>query len=133
MSQLQPLPNTKTAIETDVASAVEALRKLMVQPIKEELETLVADELHYGHSDADLEDKATFIETLISKKSDFLSIDLSEQTINVYNDTAVVRHILSADTFDDEIPRTIKLLILAVWHLQNGKWKIVARQAVKML
>ena len=133
MSQLQPLHNTKLTIETDVASAVEALRKLMVQPIKEELEALVADELHYGHSDADLEDKATFINTLMTKKSDFLSIDLSDQTINVYNETAVVRHVLLADTFDDEIPRTIKLLILSVWNLQNSKWKIVARQAVKML
>ena len=133
MSQLQQLHNTKLTVETDVASAVEALRKLMVQPIKEELEALVADELHYGHSDADLEDKATFINTLMTKKSDFLSIDLSEQTINVYNETAVVRHVLRADTFDDEVPRTIKLLILSVWNLQNGKWKIVARQAVKML
>ena len=133
MSQLQPLPSTKLIIEADVASAVEALRKLMVQPIKEELEALVADELHYGHSDADLENKATFINTLITKKSDFLSIDISDQTINMYDETAVVRHVLRADTFDDQIPRTIKLLILSVWHLQNGKWKIVARQAVKML
>ena len=133
MSQLQPPSNKISAVEAEVASAVEALRKLMVQPIKEELEALVADELHYGHSDADLEDKATFIETLISKKSDFISIDLSQQTINVYNDTAVVRHVLHADTYDDEIPRSIKLLILSVWHLQNGMWKIVARQAVKML
>ena len=133
MSQLQPLPSTKLIIEADVASAVEALRKLMVQPIKEELEALVADELHYGHSDADLENKATFINTLITKKSDFLSIDISDQSINMYDETAVVRHVLRADTFDDQIPRTIKLLILSVWHLQNGKWKIVARQAVKML
>lgn len=133
MPQVQPLSTIKLAIEADVASAVEALRKLMVQPIKEELEALVADELHYGHSDADLEDKPTFINTLITKKSNFLSIDLTQQTINIYNDTAVVRHVLRADTFDDEIPRTIKLLILSVWNLQNDKWIIVARQAVKML
>ena len=133
MAQIPPLPTSNLSVEADVASAVEALRKLMVQPIKEELEALVADELHYGHSDADLEDKATFIKTLMTKKSDFLSIDISDQTINVYDKTAVVRHVLRAETFDDQIPRTIKLLILSVWNLQNGGWKIVARQAVKML
>ena len=133
MSQAEADTNTNLAVEAAVASAVEALRKLMVQPIKEELEALVADEMHYGHSDADLENKATFINTLMTGKSDFLSIDLSEQTINVYNDTAIVRHVLKANTYDDKISRTIKLLILSVWNLQDSKWKIVARQAVKML
>lgn len=130
--------NTDTIIKNEnaenaVAIAVESLRKLMIDPIKKELEALVADELHYGHSDGDLEDKATFIETLLSKKSDFLSITLSQQTINMYEDTAVVRHLLKAATYDDQVSRNIQLLILSVWHLQNNQWKIVARQAVKLL
>ncbi len=129
MDSNQPDSKEKLA----VAVAVENLRQLMVSPDKEALEAIVGAELHYGHSDGDLEDKATFIETLISSKSDFLSIELSDQTITMYKDTAVVRHVLQAETYDDQIPRTIKLLILAVWHLQNGSWKIVARQAIKML
>lgn len=114
-----------------VENAVENLRLLMITPDKEALDALVGAELHYGHSDGDLEDKATFIETLMSKKSDFLSIELSQQTINLYSNTAVVRHILKAATFDDQIPRNIKLLILSVWNRSNDSWKIVARQAVK--
>lgn len=132
MSNRETLINNKNA-ESAVANAVESLRKLMVTPIKEKLEVLVAEELHYGHSDGDLEDKATFIETLVSKKSDFLSIDLSQQTIHIYGDTAVVRHLLKAATYDDQVSRNIQLLILSVWNLQNNQWKIVARQAVKML
>ncbi len=127
--------NTKSvaipALEIEVANAVETLRKLMVTPVKSELESIVAEELHYGHSDGELEDKATFIETLISKKSDFLSITLSGQTINVYDGTAVVRHILQAQTYDAQILRNIKLMILSIWYKQNGTWKIVARQSVK--
>lgn len=128
-----PDNNINIKDEQAVSTAVENLRRLMVTPVEAELELIVAEELHYGHSDGDLEDKATFINTLMSKKSDFLSIKLSEQTIKVYANTAVVRHILQADTFDDQIPRTIKLLILAVWNLQDDRWKIVARQAVKLL
>ena len=129
----QPLINTKIGTETDVAKAVEKLRNLMISPNQTELEALLGDELHYGHSDGDLEDKATFIKSLLSKKSDFLSINLSAQTINLYVETAVVRHILEAATYDDQINRNIKLLILSVWNLHNGNWKIVARQAVKIL
>ena len=135
MPHFQSSFNTKViaiqAVEIEVANAVESLRKLMVTPVKSELEAIVADELHYGHSDGELEDKATFIETLISKKSDFLSITLSGQTINVYDGTAVVRHILQAQTNDGQILRNIKLMILSIWHKQNGSWKIVARQSVK--
>jgi len=124
-------PVALRAVEIEVADAVESLRKLMVTPVKSELEAIVADELHYGHSDGELEDKATFIETLISKKSNFLSITLSGQTINVYDGTAVVRHILQAQTNDAQILRNIKLMILSIWHQQGGNWKIVARQSVK--
>ena len=116
-----------------VAEAVENLRQLMVSPNEEGLEAIVAEELHYGHSDGDIEDKATFIATLVNKKSDFLFIELSQQTINIYGETAVVRHVLKAATFDDQISRNIQLLILSVWNRQMGNWKIVARQAVKML
>ena len=135
MPHFQSSFNTKVialqAVEIEVANAVESLRKLMVTPVKSELEAIVADELHYGHSDGELEDKATFIETLVSKKSDFLSITLSGQTINVYDSTAVVRHILQAQTNDGQILRNIQLMILSIWHKQNGSWKIVARQSVK--
>ena len=135
MSQSQSSFNTKviasSVIEIEVANAVESLRKLMVTPVKSELEAIVAAELHYGHSDGEVEDKVTFIETLISKKSDFLSITLFGQTINVYDGTAVVRHILQAQTNDGQILRNIQLMVLSIWHNQNGSWKIVARQSVK--
>ena len=129
----QPLININLNTEKEVAEAVENLRKLMIYPDQIELEAILGNELHYGHSDGDLEDKATFIKSLLSKKSDFISISLSAQTINLYGATAVVRHILEAATYDDKINRNIKLLILSVWNLQNANWKIVARQAVKIL
>lgn len=124
---------TNAGMEKKVARAVENLRTLMITPNQTELEALLGDELHYGHSDGDLENKATFIESLLGKKSDFLSINLSGQTIDLYGETAVVRHVLEAATYDDKIHRNIKLGILSVWHLQNDEWKIVARQAVKLL
>lgn len=133
MTEKKPSLHTNTETAKKVAEAVENLRTLMITPIQNELEIILADELHYGHSDGELEDKATFIQSLLSKKSDFLSINLIEQTINLYAETAVVRHILEAATYDDKINRNIKLLILSVWNLQNGNWKIVARQAVKIL
>jgi ketosteroid isomerase-like protein len=117
----------------DVASAVEKLRTLMVQPDKKALDELVSASLSYGHSSGKVEDKASFIEALVSGTSDFTDITLSDQTINVVDQTAIVRHTLSANTNDaGKGPASVKISVLTVWIKEKGKWKLLARQAVKM-
>jgi hypothetical protein len=49
----------------------------------------------------------------------------------VVGNTATVRHILSAKTFDNKVPGTVRLEILLVWVKSHGSWKLLARQAVK--
>ncbi|WP_114783445.1 nuclear transport factor 2 family protein [Botryobacter ruber] len=118
--------------EKDVAAAVEALRKAMVDADKKKLEALTASDLSYGHSSGKLEDKATFVETIVSGKSDFVSIDLKDQTVKVSGNTALVRHQLSGETNDGGTPGTVKLGVLLVWQKQQGQWKLLARQAYKL-
>jgi ketosteroid isomerase-like protein len=89
-------------------------------------------QLSYGHSSGKVEGKDSFIESLINGKSDFVSIDLSDQTITVNNNTAIVRHILNAATNDGGKPGTVKLSILLVWQKQGKQWRLLARQAVKL-
>jgi len=115
-----------------VAAAVEALRKAMVDPDRETLSRLTMEQLSYGHSSGVVQDKAAFIEALTSGKSDFVSIELSQQTITVVEKTAVVRHILSAVTNDGGKPGQVKIAILLVWQRQEGDWRLLARQAVKL-
>jgi hypothetical protein len=119
--------------EQSVAAAVESLRKAMIDPEKATLDALVLDELTYGHSSGVIQDKATFEEALLSKSSDFVTIDLSQQTIKVVGNTAWVRHILSATTNDGGKPGTTHLSILLIWLKQKGQWRLLARQAVKVV
>jgi len=118
--------------EKAVATAVEKLRLAMIDANKTELENAVADKLSYGHSGGHIDDKKEFVEKLVSGKSDFVTIDLTEQTISVSGKTAIVRHILKAKTSDNGKPGEVQLRILLVWQKQGGKWKLLARQAVKM-
>ena len=118
--------------ETKVAAAVEALRKAMVDPDKTTLENLTSDQLSYGHSTGKIENQQEFINNLISGKSDFVKIDLSEQTIKISNDIAIVRHRLDADTNDGGKPGRANIYILLVWQKQHKEWKLIARQAVKV-
>jgi hypothetical protein len=123
------LAQSKT--ESQVAAAVENLRKVMVDPDRDKLSDLVADGLSYGHSSGKIEDKSTFMEALLSGKSDFKNIDLSDQTITTFGKTAIVRHTLSANLVDNNQPGTVKLAVLTVWQKQHGQWKLLARQAVR--
>lgn len=123
---------SQTKDETAVSEAVEKLRKAMVDANKEELEGVVMDKLSYGHSGGHIDDKKEFVEKLVSGQSDFVSIDLSEQTIGISGNTAIVRHILKAKTNDGGKPGEVHLRILLVWQKQGKQWKLLARQAVKV-
>ncbi len=118
--------------EVKLTAAVENLRKAMIDANRTTLETLTADKLSYGHSSGRIEDKKEFIDKIANGSSDFVTIDLSEQIVTVSGKTAIVRHILKAKTNDGGKPGEVNLRILLVWQKQNGKWKLLARQAVKM-
>jgi ketosteroid isomerase-like protein len=117
--------------EKAVASQVESLRKAMVDADKATLEKLADAKLSYGHSGGKIEDKPTFVENIVSGHSDFLSIDLTDQTIVITGNTAIVRHNFAAATNDNGKPGNVHLHILLVWVKEGGQWKLIARQAVK--
>lgn len=131
LGQNRPVEQGKD--EKAVAAAVDALRKAMIDPTKEALDKIAMDQLSYGHSNGMVQDKATFIEAFISGKSDFVTIDLTDQTISIVGNTAIVRHVLSGSTNDNGKPGQVKIGVMTVWQKNHGEWKLLARQAVKLL
>ncbi|MEO5647611.1 MAG: nuclear transport factor 2 family protein [Chitinophagaceae bacterium] len=123
--------SAQSKAEKQVASLVEELRKAMIDPEKTKFEKIVSDDLSYGHSGGKVEDKAAFMDAYLKGRSDFVSIDLTDQSIKIYGKTAIVRHKLSGVTNDNNKPGTVNLIILYVWHKEKSNWKLLARQAVK--
>jgi len=118
--------------EQAVAAAVENMRKAMIDGNRTALENLADSRLSYGHSSGLIEDKPAFVEHIASGASDFVSINLLDQTITVAGSTAIVRHVLHAATNDNGKPGKVALKILLVWLKEGGEWKLLARQAVKV-
>jgi hypothetical protein len=121
----------QSADEKEVASRVEALRNALITPDKTILEDLAAEELSYGHSSGLIENKTAFVNALVSGKTKFSSVVFSDQTITIAGNAAVVRHRMTADLNNNNGIIKIDIIILLVWQKQNGKWKILARQAAK--
>jgi ketosteroid isomerase-like protein len=118
--------------EKEVTEIVETLRKAMIDANQAVLEKIVMDQLIYGHSGGSLETKKELIESLVSGKSDFVTMDLTEQTITISGNTAIVHHKLAAETNNRGVAGTVKLGVLLVFQKQKTGWKLLARQAVKI-
>ncbi len=115
-----------------VAATAEKLRLAMISGEKTELESLILPELTYGHSGGHIDDAKEFVEKLVSKKSDFVTIDITNQTVNIVGNTAIVRHHFYATTADfGKAPGDVTLDIVLVWVKTGKNWKLLARQAVK--
>jgi hypothetical protein len=121
------------AAEADaVVATAEKLRLAMIDPTRESLSPLVAEDLSYGHSGGKVDTKTSFMSDLLDGKSDFVSIAITDQTVKlVGSDLAIVRHTLAAETNDSGKPGKVMLKVLGVWQKQSGQWKLLARQAVR--
>jgi len=122
----------QSADEKTIADRIENLRKAMLSPNKSVLEESVADQLSYGHSSGLIEDKAAFVEDIVSGKTVFTAIDFSNQTIRIVDNIAIVRHHMTGATNNNNVPVKIDIIVLQVWQKQNTVWKLIARQAAKI-
>jgi ketosteroid isomerase-like protein len=119
--------------EKAVGEAVEKLKKAIVDADEAILSKLTSPLLSYGHSNGLLEDKKEFIRAITSGESHFTRLDISEQTVTISGDLAIVRHKLMGDTHNKgKDPASVKLGVLYAWQKVKGNWLLMGRQAYKL-
>ena len=127
---------TGSALAADDAAAItqqiEALRKAILAQDKAALEALVSDQLSYGHSSAVVQNKAEFINGVMTRKATVKSLAFPEIKLNVAGDAAVTRHLYVSESEQDGKTDNVKIGVLAVWQQQGGSWKLLARQGYKL-
>lgn len=119
------------ADDPTIEKRVDDFRQALLNPTEAALKNLTSSDLTYGHSSGLMENQSEFIQKLVSGTSDFVTIDLQDQSIKMFGDVAVVRHTLVADINDGGKPNSIKIGVMLVWQKQSGEWKLIARQAFK--
>ena len=120
--------------EKAVAKAVEKLRTAILAANEADLAKITSSSLTYGHSNGLMEDQKEFIRALTSGDSKFTSIELSEQTISISGDVAMVRHKLMGGTHNKgKDPGEVRLGVFTVWQKTKGNWQLLGRQAFRLL
>jgi ketosteroid isomerase-like protein len=117
--------------EKAVSAAVDSFKAALISSHIPSLEKWTDEKLSYGHSGGLVQDKAAFLDNFKTGKSDFVTINLTDQTITVFGKTAIVRHKLNATTNDNNTPGTANIFVLLVWQKNGKQWRLIARQAVK--
>ena len=118
--------------QSTVEQAVETMRLAMLSADKTQLENVALPSLTYGHSSAVIENKAEFVDAIVSGRSGFITLEFQDQTIVTEGDTAIVRHVFSADTNNSGQKGKVKIGVMLVFKKAGEDWKLLARQAYKL-
>ena len=123
-----------SADEAAVAKNVEAFRAAQFAQDAKALDALSAPELSYSHSDARVEDKATFIKNATTNRTaKTLSLAYQDPKIQVVGPTAIVRFTwLTENEAADGKKSTTKLHLLMNWQKQGSDWTLLSRAATKL-
>src|SRR5215471_4337931 len=82
--------HAESADEAAVRQALADLTTAMLAAEKAKLEALVADQLNYGHSAGTIQTKADFVDVIVSKKTVYKSINLTDIKVDVVGNNAIV-------------------------------------------
>ena len=116
--------------EAALLAVAERLRKTMIDVDPAILNELFADKLTYGHSDGRVQTKDEVVASLVEKRSVFHTIEISQQTLSLSGNVGIVRNRFVADAVSNGKPSKPDLAVLQLWQWQDGRWRLLARQAL---
>ena len=120
----------KTALEKRVNDFTAATKSGSLDSLND----LTSDVLSYGHSNGDIQTKRGFVDSLATKNWKFLELNITDQTIDVHGNTAIVRQkLFGVHQKGTTEPGKLALGVLMVWKKEEGKWVVYARQGFKLL
>lgn len=97
------------------------------------LEDLFAKQASYGHSHGNLQTRAEAIKGISQNKSTYTDTSVTILKVIVENNTAIVRHLFKAkENKPDGTVTPLNFTVMLVWIKENGKWRLMGRQAVSV-
>lgn len=92
---------------------------------------LLDDGLEYVHSNGDLDTKASFIESLVSGKRDYLSTAATIQSVRILGDVAIIRGIAKVTVATNGESRDLDIGYTDVWVWKDQRWQMTAWRSAR--
>jgi hypothetical protein len=123
--------------KADVASLKEAELgrfKVMIAKDRAGLEAVLHKDLVYFHSSGAFDTKDSYIASIFSGKSSYISIDPAEMLTRVYGKTGINTGVINLVNLSaDGIETPVKLRFTDVFVFENGRWQMVSWQSTKLV
>lgn len=127
------LVKAQSADEKAVVAAEKARFEAQVTKNADALNQLLADDLVYVHSNGNVDNKQTYIQSIKDGNSTYNSIDVQEQKIRLYGKTAIVNGICYIKRpLVDGKNNDLKLRYTDAYVKKGGRWQMVAWQSFRM-
>jgi hypothetical protein len=112
--------------------AVEALRRGLVDGDGEVLNRMLHERLTYSHSNGRVWTKEELLQN-VGGKQRYLSISLSEQTVDLVGSTGIVRHTYDVvNNLGEGKTNSSHLGVLLCWVRAREHWKLLARSSTTL-
>jgi Domain of unknown function (DUF4440) len=118
--------------EQDVQKAEKDRFEAMVKADAGALDRLLAPELSYTHSNAQVQDKTGFIADIRGKVIRYVSIEPSDVHVTVIGTTAVVTGTAALHVIENGNDLSVKVRYTNVQLNRRGEWQMMAWQATKV-
>ena len=119
--------------EQKVIEAQEARFSAMIKADIGGLRKLLSDDLTYSHTTGWTETKSGFLNTIETKKIDYLSMDSRNLAVRIYDNTAVITGLADVKVKVGGEQKEFTIRFLEVCRKHDNSWKLVAWQSVKNL
>jgi hypothetical protein len=116
--------------ESQILKRQSARFDAMVQADIGKLESLLADDLTYGHTKGSTETKSEFVETVRSARIDYLSFVPRGVSVRVYGEAAVLNGFIDVEVIYKGENLKFTTVFLEVQHKVDGEWLLAAWQPV---
>lgn len=115
----------------EVLAAMDNWKHAMMAKDAAGLAKIFHDDLQYGHSTGEVQDKPTTIKRDTTSANDYTGVDFDNTKISFYGNTAIVTghnvfHITTAGK-----KQVVAFTALAVWEKGKQGWQLLARQVAK--
>jgi ketosteroid isomerase-like protein len=117
-----------------IEDAVANLHCAMLADDVEALEALLADDVVYVHSGGAAENRGAYLDAVRNKFWEYKRVKPQSQRIVTSGDMAMVHAVLDFEGGKrGEVHKPLRLFTTLVWMRQQGMWKLISRQATKLL
>jgi ketosteroid isomerase-like protein len=129
----EPTRSSTSSLSSAVAAADEERMAAVKAADPARLSAILSDDLRYAHSNGKVDNKASFMDSLVSHKTVYEKFDYKERTIwPAGPGVAIMSGRVVIDVRTGEQKQSIDLNYLAVWREENGKWRFLAWQSCRI-